>query len=311
MEHTNATNCPICKKKENSFYMSTNALMHEPNQEHYIFNICTNCEAVFLTNPISNENLAKYYTENYLPYKGASAWEKYSSFVINSQKNLDLRRVTFVKKYLKKNEQNLCVLDVGCGNPSFLDFLQQNSKVNCTGIDFSDAGWKSRNYPNLELKKIAIEDFNSAELFDIITLWHYLEHDYNLHQTIEKLYNCLKPEGKIIIEIPDYDSLSAKTQKSYWQGWHSPRHISLLTKKSFSVLFQKDKWQISKHLRHGTLDAFTIWWLGRMEKKGIDWSGNMSNHFWTLVFLKVVTAPIFAFEKLFPMGVQILVVEKK
>jgi len=311
MEHTNATNCPICKKKGSSFYMSTNALMHEPNQEHYIFNICTNCEAVFLTNPISNENLEKYYTENYLPYRGASAWGKYSSFVINSQKNLDLRRVTFVKKYLKKNEQNLDVLDVGCGNPSFLDFLQQNSKVNCTGIDFSDAGWKSRNYPNLELKKIAIEDFNTTELFDVITLWHYLEHDYNLHQTIEKLYNCLKSGGKIIIEIPDYDSLSAKTQKSYWQGWHSPRHISLLTKKSFSVLFQKDKWQISKHLRYGTLDAFTLWWLGRMEKKGIDWSGNMSNHFWTLVFLKVVTAPIFAFEKLFPMGVQILVVEKK
>jgi hypothetical protein len=47
-----------------------------------------------------------------------------------------------------------------------------------------------------------------------------------------------------------------------------------------------------------------------MEKKGIDWSGNMSNHFWMLVLLKVITAPIFLFEKLFPLGVQILVVEK-
>lgn len=311
MEHTNAINCPICKKNESSFYRSTNALMHEPNQEHYIFNICSNCEAVFLINPVSNENLAQYYTENYLPYKGPSAWGKYGSFVINSQKNLDLRRVNFVKKYLKKNDPNLCVLDVGCGNPSFLDSLQQKSKANCTGIDFSDSGWKSRTYPNLELKKVAIEDFNSTKLFDVITLWHYLEHDYNLHQTIEKLYNCLKPGGKIIIEIPDYKSISAKIQKSHWQGWHSPRHISLLTKKSFSLLFQKDKWQISKHLRYGTLDAFTLWWLGRMEKKGVDWSGTMSNHFWMLVFLKVVTAHVFAFEKLFPMGVQILVVEKK
>ncbi len=311
MEYTNAINCPICKKNESSFYRSTNALMHEPNQECYIFNICFNCEAVFLINPVSNENLAKYYTENYLPYKGPSAWGKYSSFVVNSQKNLDLRRANFVKKYIKKNEPNLCVLDVGCGNPSFLDSLQQNSKVNCTGIDFSDSGWKSREYPNLELKKIAIEDFNTTDLFDIITLWHYLEHDYNLHQTIEKLYNCLKPGGKIIIEIPDYKSISAKTQKSHWQGWHSPRHISLLTKKSFSVLFQKDKWQISRHLRYGTLDGFTLWWLGRMEKKGIDWSSTMSNHFWMLVFLKVITAPFFVFEKIFPMGIQILVVEKK
>ena len=111
--------------------------------------------------------------------------------------------------------------------------------------------------------------------------------------------------------MPDYKSISAKIQKSYWQGWHSPRHISLITKKSFALLFQKDKWEITKHLRYGTLDAFTLWWLGRMQKKGVDWSGNMSNHFWTLVLLKVVTSPIFAFEKLFPMGIQIVVVEKK
>ncbi len=312
MEYTNAVNCPICKKTESNYYISTNALMHESNNEVFIFNVCNNCEAVFLTNPVTPERLDHYYTDNYLPYRGPAAWGKYSSFVANSQKKTDSNRVNFVKKYLKKNNaNNLNVLDVGCGNPSFLELLQQNSKVNCTGIDFSDSGWKGKNYPNIDLKKVAIEDYITDKQFDVITLWHYLEHDYNPSQTIEILYNCLKQGGKLIIEVPDYKSISAKIQKSYWQGWHSPRHISLLTKKSFALLFQKDKWEITKHLRYGTLDAFTLWWLGRMQKKGVDWSGDMSNHFWTLVLLKVVTSPIFAFEKLFPMGIQIVVVEKK
>jgi 2-polyprenyl-3-methyl-5-hydroxy-6-metoxy-1,4-benzoquinol methylase len=312
MEHTNAVNCPICKKTESNYYSSTNALMHEPNSEVYIFNVCNNCEAVFLTNPVTPERLDHYYTDNYLPYRGPAAWGKYSSFVANSQKKTDSNRVNFVKKYLKKNNaNNVNVLDLGCGNPSFLELLQQNSKVNCTGIDFSDSGWKGKNYPNIDLKKVTIEDYITDKQFDVITLWHYLEHDYNPSQTIETLYHCLKQGGKLIIEVPDYKSISAKIQKSYWQGWHSPRHISLLTKKSFAVLFQKDKWEITKHLRYGTLDAFTLWWLSRMQKKGVDWSGNMSNHFWTLVLLKVVTSPIFAFEKLFPMGIQIVVVEKK
>ncbi len=312
MEHTNIVNCPICKKTESNYYSSTNALMHEPNNEVYIFNVCNNCEAVFLTNPVTPERLDNYYTDNYLPYRGPAAWGKYSSFVTNSQKKTDSNRVDFVKKYLKKNNNNnLNVLDVGCGNPSFLELLQQSSKVNCTGIDFSDSGWKGKNYPNLDLKKVTIEDYLTDKQFDVITLWHYFEHDYNPSQTIETLYNCLKHGGKLIIEVPDYKSISAKIQKSYWQGWHSPRHISLLTKKSFALLFQKDKWEITKHLRYGTLDAFTLWWLGRMQKKGVDWAGNMSNHFWTLVLLKVVTLPIFAFEKLFPMGIQIVVVEKK
>jgi SAM-dependent methyltransferase len=311
METKNAANCPICKKTESSFYLSTNALMHEPNNELYTFAICTNCEAVFLTNPVTPERLENYYTESYLPYRGAEAWGKYSSFVTNSQKKLDLKRVTLVKKHLKRNNPNLNVLDVGCGNPSFLEILEQKSKANCTGIDFSDSGWKDKNFPNLELKKIAIEDYVSDKQFDVITLWHYLEHDYNPSQTIEALYNCLKHGGKLIIEVPDYTSISAKIQKSYWQGWHSPRHISLPTKKSFDLLFQKDKWEIKKHLRYGTLDAFTLWWLGKMQKKGVDWSGSMSTHFWSLVFLKVVTFPFFAFEKLVPMGLQIVVVEKK
>ena len=312
MEHTNIVNCPICKKTESNYYISTNALMHESNNEVFIFNVCNNCEAVFLTNPVTPERLDHYYTDNYLPYRGPAAWGKYSSFVANSQKKTDSKRVNFVKKYLKKNNaNNVNVLDLGCGNPSFLELLQQNSKVNCTGIDFSDSGWKGKNYPNIDLKKVTIEDYITDKQFDVITLWHYLEHDYNPSQTIEILYNCLKQGGKLIIEVPDYKSISAKIQKSYWQGWHSPRHISLLTKKSFALLFQKDKWEITKHLRYGTLDAFTLWWLGRMQKKGVDWSGNMSNHFWTLVLLKVVTSPIFAFEKLFPMGIQIVIVEKK
>ena len=311
MEVENSVNCTVCKKTENSFFVVTNALMHEPNNECYVFNICNNCETVFLINPVAPKKLDHYYTDNYLPYRGAAAWGKYRSFVINSQKIVDSNRVNLVLKNIKNNDISLNVLDVGCGNPSFLEILQQNSKVSCTGIDFSDSGWKDKNYPNLELQKVSIEEFESKTQFDVITLWHYLEHDYNPNQTIEKLYDCLKQGGKLIIEVPDYKSITAKNQKSHWQGWHSPRHISLFTKKSFDHLFTKDKWKITKHLRYGTLDAFTLWWLGKMEKKGIDWSGNMSNHFWKLVLLKVITAPFFAFEKLFPMGIQILVVEKK
>jgi release factor glutamine methyltransferase len=46
--------------------------------------------------------------------------------------------------------------------------LQQSSKVNCTGIDFSDSGWKGKNYPNIELIKVTIEDYMTDKQFDII-----------------------------------------------------------------------------------------------------------------------------------------------
>jgi 2-polyprenyl-3-methyl-5-hydroxy-6-metoxy-1,4-benzoquinol methylase len=302
--------CPVCKHDESSYYMTTRALMHSSNKECYIFNKCLLCEAVFLTNGVSEESLNEYYTDNYLPYKGPSAWGKFSSFVERSQRKLDQKRVDFVDSVTeKKGDFNM--LDVGCGNPSFLELLQQRLHAKCTGIDFSDKGWKGRSYNEIELIKTAVADFEPAQLFDVITLWHYLEHDYHLHDTVEKLYSCLKPGGKLIIEVPDYKSLSAGIQKQFWQGWHSPRHLTLFTEKAFRILFPDEKWEITKYLRYGTLDAFTLWWLGKMEKKGTNWSGSMEKEFWPLVFFKVVSFPIFLFEKIIPMGLQIVVIEKK
>ena len=51
-------------------------------------------------------------------------------------------------------------------------------------------------------------------------------------------------------------------------------------KKGFEQLFSSDKWNIVAYKKYGTLDAFTLWWLGKMEKDKIDWSSKMENRFW-------------------------------
>jgi len=284
--------------------------MHKLNDECYVFNKCLACEAVFLINRVNESALNDYYTDNYLPYKGSAAWGKFSSFVERSQNKLDLKRVKFLTD-ITKNKADFKILDVGCGNPSFLNLVKQKLKAKCTGIDFSDNGWKNSSFHKIELIKTSIAEFEPSGFFDVITLWHYLEHDYNLQETVDKLYKCLNPGGKLIIEVPDYNSISAKTQKQFWQGWHSPRHITLFSKKSFHTLFNQNKWKIVKHLRYGTLDAFTLWWLGKMEQKQINWSDSMEKEFWPLVFLKIISFHFFIFEKVFPMGIQLLVIEKK
>lgn len=302
--------CPVCKSKHSTHFITTNALMHKPNNEQYLFNKCEWCDCVFLTNPVQEVVLIDYYTYNYLPYKGATAWGKYKSFVIKSQKDLDLKRVQLVANNTK-NKKLFSILDVGCGNPSFLDAVQKKLHAECTGIDFSDNGWKNKNFENITLLKTSIADFNPNRKFDVITLWHYLEHDYNLQETVEKLHQCLNPSGKLIIEVPDYESITAKKQKQFWQGWHSPRHLTLFSTKGFQKLFTSDKWSCVKHNRFGTLDAFTLWWLGKMEKKKINWSSSMDGEFWPLVFLKIVSFPFFLFERVFPMGIQLIILEKK
>lgn len=284
--------------------------MHQKNDEQYNFKKCELCRSVFLSNPVQESVLGSYYSDNYLPYRGAAAWGKYSSFVAKSQKDLDSKRVKLVSDNTNNNKV-FSILDVGCGNPSFLKAIKIKLDADCTGIDFSDNGWKQEKTTNIILHKSTIAAFNPEQKFDIITLWHYLEHDYNLHETVEKLFSCLNSKGRLIIEVPDYDTILAKSQKQFWQGWHSPRHLTLFSKEGFRKLFSPDKWTIVEHKRYGTLDAFTLWWLGNMEKKSNDWSVSMEGEFWRLVFLKVITFPVFLLEKIIPMGIQTIIIEKK
>jgi 2-polyprenyl-3-methyl-5-hydroxy-6-metoxy-1,4-benzoquinol methylase len=302
--------CPVCGSIHNDYYIETNALMHKTNNERFVFNKCSSCDTVFLTNPVKETDLENYYTDNYLPYLGYNAWGKYKFFVKNSQKSIDSKRVQMVANCTTSNK-SFSILDVGCGNPSFLAAVSKKLDANCTGIDFSDNGWKSKNFQDITLINTALADFVSVQKFDVITLWHYLEHDYNLKETVDKLYSCLNFKGKLIVEIPDYDSITAKRQKQFWQGWHSPRHLTLFSTKGLNTLFSPNKWSVIEHNRYGTLDAFTLWWLGKLEKKQTNWSGSMEGKFWPLVFLKMISFPFFLFERIFPMGIQLIIIEKK
>jgi ubiquinone/menaquinone biosynthesis C-methylase UbiE len=285
-------------------------MMHVEKREIFRFNLCHNCESIFLTNPVPESQLNQYYTDAYLPYRGEKAWGKYANFVVWDDQKLNERRVKMAMQYLQPTPE-IHVLDIGCGKPDFLSQLAEKPNIQTMGVDFTSAQWNDPKYKNLTLVE---GDWRNIELntqFDLITAWHYFEHDYDIHQTIAKCRQLLKPNGILLIEVPMYQGIIQKLQKQYWQGWHSPRHISLFSFKSWKMIFQENDWEIVKHNKFGTMSAFTLWWLGHQEKKNIDWSGSMQGHFWNLVFWKVLLMPFFALERLIPLGVQTIVIRKK
>jgi SAM-dependent methyltransferase len=303
-------NCNACKSSRHNFYITTGAMMSADDSSAFTFHRCDTCESVFLINPVQEEKLHSYYTENYLPYRGANAWGVYAPFVEWDDRLLNTKRVNMTLRHVQKTD-DIHVLDIGCGKPDFLAKLSSMLKVNAVGVDFKAAQWDDPAYKNCSL----IEgDWHTTELnysFDVITAWHYLEHDYQPLETIEKCYTYLKPGGTLIIEVPLYEGILQKLQRETWQGWHSPRHLTLFSLRSWKKMFPDKQWQIVKHHRYGTLSAFTLWWLGRQERKKITWEGSMQHKFWSLVVWKVLLSPFFLLEKLIPMGVQIIIVRKK
>lgn len=110
--------CSICQSENHSFYIETAAMMHVEKLEIYTFNRCHICESVFITNPVSENQLDQYYTNAYLPYRGEKAWGKYANFVVWDDQQLNARRVEMAMLYLHQKTE-IDVLDIGCGKPDF------------------------------------------------------------------------------------------------------------------------------------------------------------------------------------------------
>ena len=304
-------NCPICNASSIVSFIKTTAQMHS-SKELFNFDQCANCQLVFLNPRVNLDNLKDYYTSHYLPYRGSEAWGKYSKLVEGSQKKLDLKRVKRVKEMCSVSPKSL-ILDVGCGNPSFLKACQQELNCKTLGIDFSDEGWKEQStlFKGLDLQVAEIKDLSLNLKPDIITMWHYLEHDYTPLENLTYLKSIAKPSTTLIIEIPNFDSISRKKYNENWAGWHTPRHTSLFSPDNIKLLLDKSGWNVSQLLTYGTLNPYLLFWMSEVEQKGIQWNKNMENEFWDFVTGMLKFMPTKWNEKKLSLGVMTVIATPK
>ena len=247
-----------------------------------------------------------------MPYRGSEAWGKYSKLVEGSQKKLDLKRVKWVKEMCSVSPKSL-ILDVGCGNPSFLKACQQELNCKTLGIDFSDEGWKEQStlFKGLDLQVAEIKDLSLNLKPDIITMWHYLEHDYTPLENLTYLKSIAKPSTTLIIEIPNFDSISRKKYNENWAGWHTPRHTSLFSPDNIKLLLDKSGWNVSQLITYGTLNPYLLFWMSEIEQKGIQWNKNMENEFWDFVIGMLKFMPTKWNEKKLSLGIMTVIATPK
>ncbi|RMB60983.1 class I SAM-dependent methyltransferase [Dokdonia sinensis] len=281
MQHLSA--CPVCKSQTFTSFIKSKAQMH-PSDEVFNFDQCSTCALVFLNPRVSESELKEYYTDYYLPYRGPKAWGKYEKMVLKSQEKLDTRRATMVNKFHKLSTEHI-ILDVGCGNPTFLEQTVALYGCKGNGIDFSNNGWKDEaaRFANLKLQVGEVSDLELSHSPDVITMWHYLEHDYEPVANLKILRKLAKDSTTLIFEVPNFQSESREKYKEHWAGWHTPRHTSLFSAEAIHKLLNQSGWEVTKILTYGTLDPYVLYWMSAMEQKGIAWDKNMEEEFFSYV----------------------------
>lgn len=207
------------------------------------------------------ENLPKYYeSDDYISHTDGkrSLFEKVYHFI----KRKAIRdKVSLITKL---QPQKGMLLDIGAGTGDFL-LEAKNQNWNCTGIE-----------PSEKAKNIAISkgvsfaaDLASLEnhSFDVITMWHVLEHVPDLEKQIQELKRLLKPSGTIVIAVPNYKSFDAQHYGKFWAAYDVPRHLWHFSKTAIEKLFARENMTLVKILPM-VFDSFYVSLLSEKYKTG-------------------------------------------
>src|SRR5262249_53138007 len=131
------------------------------------------------------------------------------------------------------NHTGLEILDVGCGSGTLLGLLKQRG-FQVRGVDFSAeaaAIAKSENGVNVAVGSIEEARFSNRS-FDIVTLFHVMEHVTNPRRVLAEVARVLKPDGVVVLQVPNIESWQFKIFGARWYGLDIPRHVIDYSKNS-------------------------------------------------------------------------------
>jgi len=118
------------------------------------------------------------------------------------------------------------LLDIGCGTGHFLHYMEQKG-FSCEGIEIDEQA-RNRAVSEFGLQVTGIEPIYNQPVtnkYDIITLWHVLEHLHDAGTYLTWIHQALKAEGTLLIALPNCSSLDATLYGRYWAAYDVPRHL--------------------------------------------------------------------------------------
>lgn len=227
-------NCPICNR--------LTQVIFRDGRDFFILNggsgdfsvvLCNHCQLGFSLPVLSNQELSKYYPDDYESFKPR---KNLLAQLLKLKYKMDLGSINRETG----NKKGLDVFEIGSGRGEFLNELNKR-QFKVSGLEPGRSGveFALKNY-GLKLELGYIEDYNFSQEYDIIVIRHALEHVAQFYKVLEKIkIQGLKKGGLLFIKIPRLDSWEARWFGKFWSGFDLPRHRVHFTKRGVINILDK------------------------------------------------------------------------
>jgi 2-polyprenyl-3-methyl-5-hydroxy-6-metoxy-1,4-benzoquinol methylase len=244
--------CPVCLNPVTAPALTGSDLLFESTSKHFTLHTCASCRCLFLNPMPGDEEIAGFYPTQY--------WWSSSKSGNGTLKKLEAvyRRLALrdhVQFILRASEdrRGVDLLDVGCGSGTLLGLLKARG-IRPTGVDFSSEAARVAEQENgvrVVVGSLSQAGFPDAS-FDIVTLFHVMEHVTNPRSVLSEVSRILKPDGAVVLQVPNIDSWQFKAFGAKWYGLDIPRHVIDYSKDSMLKLLAASGF-VPRRIRHFNL----------------------------------------------------------
>ena len=243
--------CPWCQSEKAHLYLSLKDYFL--TQEPFEIMVCEECGLLYTTPKPSDEKLGDYYkSDDY--YSHQENKKGFIPRVYETVKSVNLKHKIAIATQGKEPGR---LLDIGCGVGDFLHFAEQNG-WQCTGAEPSeDASSIAKKRIKAEIMLPKDLEKLPDESFDVITMWHVLEHVSDLQWQVNQLNRLLKKGGRLVIALPNFRSYDAQYYKDKWAAYDVPRHLNHFSQDSIAKIFNING-LVNKPTQKLVWDAFYI-----------------------------------------------------
>jgi 2-polyprenyl-3-methyl-5-hydroxy-6-metoxy-1,4-benzoquinol methylase len=194
---------------------------------------CSSCGLGFLDPRPSKQDISKLYSKEYCEDQFVEGGEV-GSPEFKKRLSLETHRVRFFRGLKRKGK----ILDIGCGYGYFLEACRTMYGYDVHGLDVS--GWAAHYAAEKLGLSVTVGEIDTVNLppnsYDVITMWHFLEHTRDPREAILKAMDLLKKDGILVIEVPNYDGTDARKNWDNWVGWQPPYHFYHFTPQTLKQL---------------------------------------------------------------------------